>query len=284
MPGVVLAPESRTQPRGVSIGNYAPNRSHLAGCILWLPERGEDTYNAFDTGDSDDGGHTLDPGCYNHPVVVLSSEAHKGKVVILILTSFNDTDLALRHPYDSRARLAHLPIEPCLPHPDNGRLLTLEDRSLRLRKNSYVKTTRLHTVAYRQLEAYDRRGATFALSRRSYQELVEYAQYPVPLPGITPTPLLQPPPPRRENIYSLSGNGDTAAASPVLPATAWRQSTRPTAHSSATAGLGEKDMAVPWQSLLMWVGLFMLTVPLCLILLYVAFVCMCLKFFFGKLL
>lgn len=54
---------------------------------MWLRQKEEGTDSFFDAGDSDDDddGNTLDPGCYNHPVVVLSSEVRKGKVIIFIV-------------------------------------------------------------------------------------------------------------------------------------------------------------------------------------------------------
>lgn len=144
-----------------------------------------------------------------------------------------------------------------------------------------MKTTRPHTVAYRQLEAYDRRGALFALSRRSYRELVEYAQYPVPLPGIMDMgtrkvdgSLLPPTPskPRWDDFYPLSGNGAATAASPLLPTSAWQQSARPPVHASATADSDEGDMTVsgPWLSAFTLMAELALAVALSVVLLYAA--------------
>ncbi len=81
-------------------------------------------------------------------------------------------------------RIKYLPIRPCRPHPDHGKLLELEDPSLRLRKNSYVNTANRHTVPYQQLDPYERSGTVYALSRASFHELVEYAQCHVPLSDV----------------------------------------------------------------------------------------------------
>ncbi|RYP76751.1 hypothetical protein DL770_007161 [Monosporascus sp. CRB-9-2] len=144
--------------------------------ILWLPK-------IKDLMITD---NNLAKGCYHHPVVILSAEVQDGKVDVLFLTSFSETSLELRHPHNPKARRAHLPIEPCSPHPDNGKLLTLENRFPGLRKNSYVKAKRLTTVTYANLQPYDckRPDVDFALSRRSFQELIEYAKYSVRLPDV----------------------------------------------------------------------------------------------------
>lgn len=84
----------------------------------------------------------------------------------------------------------------------------LEDQTQRLRKNSYVKTKDQKVVTYANLRPYERKtpDVVFALSRKSYQDLIEYAEYSAPLPDITridsnticspPLPL----PPRAEAI------------------------------------------------------------------------------------
>ncbi|KAH9884345.1 hypothetical protein F4778DRAFT_763287 [Xylariomycetidae sp. FL2044] len=74
-------------------------RSHLAGCISWLPHRQDLSMDAV-----------ADEGWYNHPVVILSPQPEDGKVIILMLTSFGGQDLAVRHDRP-RMRLRYLPIE-----------------------------------------------------------------------------------------------------------------------------------------------------------------------------
>jgi hypothetical protein len=83
----------------------------LTGQIWWLPPLD----NVGGSGD------LLQPGCYGHPVVVLSPEAKGGEVAIHIITSFGGTDLAARHPLPRRRR-DYLPIAPPPAHPDNGKL------------------------------------------------------------------------------------------------------------------------------------------------------------------
>ncbi|RYP36519.1 hypothetical protein DL767_003342 [Monosporascus sp. MG133] len=167
MPGVIVTGSS-SRP--------CQHRSHLGGIILWLPK----TKNVKITEDN------LAKGRYHHPVVILSAGLLDGKVDVLLLTSFNETSLELRHPHNRKERRAHLPIEPCSPHPDNGKLLTLENRFPGLRKNSYVKVKSRNTVTYANLQPYDRErpDVDFALSQRSFQELIEYAKYSVRLPDV----------------------------------------------------------------------------------------------------
>lgn len=47
----------------------------LAGCIKWLPSKEELKQTEPE----------IEEGCYNHPVVVLSSQAHNGRVDFLIV-------------------------------------------------------------------------------------------------------------------------------------------------------------------------------------------------------
>ncbi|RYP12144.1 hypothetical protein DL765_007443 [Monosporascus sp. GIB2] len=183
MPGVIVAGSS-TRPH--------EHNSHLCGRILWLPKK-EDTKDA-----SDD----LYEGCYHHPVVILSVEPQEGKVDLLVLTSFGEKSLEDKHPRDIKARSGYLPIEPCSPHPDNGRLLTLEDPSLKLRKKSYVNTRELRTVTFNTLQPYQRRNPKlfYVLKRTSYQELIEYAKYTVPPPTIIQLDASPQVPPQAETL------------------------------------------------------------------------------------
>ncbi|KAI1074253.1 hypothetical protein F5B20DRAFT_586484 [Whalleya microplaca] len=164
MPGVTRS-SLRDRPREAPV-----RRSHLAGCILWLPPKHMLPEDA-----------DLEEGIYKHPVVILSPQIEDDKVVVLIITSFGGKDLATKHSNDAALRLAHLPIKPCSAHPDNGMLLRLEDSSLELRKKSYVKTKSKHHIKFKSLETYERRGPEYVLARSSYQDLIEYIRYTVPL-------------------------------------------------------------------------------------------------------
>ncbi|KAH9989889.1 hypothetical protein F4779DRAFT_623895 [Xylariaceae sp. FL0662B] len=180
MPGVTRS-SLRGRPR-----ETPARRSHLAGCILWLPSRDELPEDS-----------NLDEGIYKHPVVILSPQLDDGKVVVLIITSFGGTDLATKHKNDLALRLAHLPIKPCSAHPDNGMLLHLEDSSLKLRKRSYVKAKNRHQIKFKSLETYERQGPEYVLARSSYQDLIKYIKYTVPLPHplsntVSSSPLLLP--------------------------------------------------------------------------------------------
>jgi hypothetical protein len=97
-------------------------------------------------------------------------------------------DLSAKHAHNIKARLAHLPIEPCSPHPDNGILLSLEGNVF-LHRNSYVKTENQHTLSFSILRRYDRSGKSFVLTNDSYQKLINYANFiPVTSPTINPLP------------------------------------------------------------------------------------------------
>jgi hypothetical protein len=94
----------------------------------------------------------------------------------------------VKHAHNIKARLAHLPIEPCSPHPDNGILLSLEGNVF-LHRNFYVKTENWHTLSFFILRSYDRSGKSFVLTNDSYQELINYVNFiPVTFPTMNPLP------------------------------------------------------------------------------------------------
>lgn len=110
-----------------------------------------------------------------------------------------DLDKRFSHP---TVRLEHIPIRPCKPHPDNGMLLSLEDVTLAMRKNSYVKTRTQHRGRLNILRAYDRRGPEYVLSRKSYQELIEYVKFTAPAPHPGSNAVTSPPRRGRSGSYS----------------------------------------------------------------------------------
>lgn len=123
---------------------------------------------------------SLSDGCYNHPIVILSPLARDGKVVILILTSFDGVDLATKHR-SAQIRQRYLPISPSPAHPDNKMLLHLDHSSLPLRKASNVNTHALHTIVLTSLHPYSNARDDYVLSASSYQELIKYAKFEAPL-------------------------------------------------------------------------------------------------------
>ncbi|KAI0428689.1 hypothetical protein F5Y09DRAFT_312293 [Xylaria sp. FL1042] len=147
MPGVIIEP--------------------LAGCIKWLPKK--DQLVPKDP--------AIDEGCCQHPVVILSSKVHNGRVEILIVTSFGGLDLETKYPTQIAARHDHLPIAPSKSHPDNGILLVLEDSSRELRKKSYVKTRDKHSILLASLKPYNRQGPEIFISKRSYKTLVQHCKF-----------------------------------------------------------------------------------------------------------
>ncbi|KAI1737873.1 hypothetical protein F4680DRAFT_201018 [Xylaria scruposa] len=146
-------------------------RAPLAGCIKWLPPK--DELVVSDT--------ILDDGCYNHPVLLLTSHLPDGKAEIFIITSFGGVDLETRFPTQMEARRHHLPIAPSPTHPDNGILLVLRDQSHKLRKDSYVNTRDKRVVQVDLLRPYNRRRPDPYLSKKSFKQLCQYANYEGPL-------------------------------------------------------------------------------------------------------
>ncbi|KAI1816880.1 hypothetical protein GGS20DRAFT_583076 [Poronia punctata] len=143
----------------------------LAGCIKWLPK--EEELRTPEPG--------IEKGCYNHPALVLSSRAIKGRVEILVITSFKGIDLAKRLPPDKRSE--YLPITPSQKHPDNGILLVLDDVSQGLRKPSYVGLKNKYSIALASLRPYHhhhRVGPELRLSKRSYKVLVQRCRFTEP--------------------------------------------------------------------------------------------------------
>ncbi|KAK8067286.1 hypothetical protein PG997_014033 [Apiospora hydei] len=129
--------------------------AHLPGLILWLPK--QDPSQETIPG--------MDEGAYNHPVVVLSAFARDGKVIMLPLTSFDETDLLERHRKSPHKRKSYLPIDPANAHPDNG--------------------ISKHEISLDILRPYQR-NAEFVLSKASYQDLIEYCGFQQPLPSPAP--------------------------------------------------------------------------------------------------
>ncbi|KAI1751947.1 hypothetical protein F4782DRAFT_540520 [Xylaria castorea] len=146
-------------------------RTPLAGCIKWLPPKDELAVNDA----------ILDDGCYNHPVLILTSHLPDGKAEMFVITSFGGVNLETRFPTQMEARRHHLPIAPSPAHPDNGILLVLRDPSYKLRKNSYVNTRDRRVIQVALLRSYDRRQPDPYLSKRSFKQLCQYANYEEPL-------------------------------------------------------------------------------------------------------
>ena len=202
----MLAMPSRARRRdSAAPPNPTPAPSHYAGQIMWLPPREDITANV-----------NLDLGCYNHPVVILSPKPVDQRIVILIVsrliqnrqtpahikqaTSFNDTDLSVRHPHNQEQRSWYLPIHPSKRHPDLNVLLKLQG-GLTLRKNSYICTRQQHTIPLAALRTYERErpNVRFVLKSGSYQTLIERAGFtaPVELPSDR---ILLPPPVARDVV------------------------------------------------------------------------------------
>ncbi|KAI1760095.1 hypothetical protein GGR53DRAFT_523354 [Hypoxylon sp. FL1150] len=170
MPGVTY--ESHRGSRDARRARPPRLRDQLAGCILWLPKKSELS--------SDPESDSFEEDRCNHPVVILSPQAEEGKVTYLMITSLKGMDLETRFGDNRALRSEHLPIRPSLAHPDNGMLLNLEDLTLTMRKKSYVKTRMHYRIQLRSLKNYEYNGPDYVLSRKSYQELIEYARFSPP--------------------------------------------------------------------------------------------------------
>lgn len=122
-------------------------------------------------------------------------------------------------------RTEYLPIAPSDRHPDNGRLLHLEDHCRQpLKKKSYVNVAARHTIPLAILGNYNRdawsRSSDYVLSRDSYGLLLEQCGT---LPSLTPTlpPVYthgrtRPHHPSAATIH-LSGNGNQVYILPNGP-------------------------------------------------------------------
>ncbi|KAK8000826.1 hypothetical protein PG990_013426 [Apiospora arundinis] len=172
------------------------SRIVLSGVVLWLP--------SYEQLLRDIPG--LDEDCYGHPVVVLSPEMDQGQVTVLLvmpslpnamktedmlisslqLTSFDQMDLEDRFRDNAKMQKNYLPIFPSSPHPDNQKLLRLENESLTLRKNSYVNTRTSYEVDIEFLHPYEHRGPDYVLSENSYHELIEYCGFQTSSPYTEP--------------------------------------------------------------------------------------------------
>ncbi|ETS86855.1 hypothetical protein PFICI_00683 [Pestalotiopsis fici W106-1] len=156
-----MPPTARRHPRSTP----RIDRPYLAGYIGWLPPK---------DADEPDSGH--DDGFYGHPIVILSPLAQDGR-----LTSFGGNDLASKYT-STHARGRYLPISPSPAHPDNGKLLYLDVSSLPLRRSSNINTENKREMELSSFRPYDSNsGNVCLLSRNSYQELIEYARFEVPL-------------------------------------------------------------------------------------------------------
>ncbi|AEO63740.1 uncharacterized protein THITE_2126199 [Thermothielavioides terrestris NRRL 8126] len=182
---------------------------------MWLPPRdGLETHAE------------LPEGCYDHPVVILSPQASPPDdyVVVLIVTSFDETDIRDRFPRDRDAALrrAYLPIHPA-SNPDVETVLHLADGA-ELSKKSYVNTRKKHTVPLRIIRPYVGHGPAAAeqyiLTRESYLALARHARFDTYLPATVrePGPLLaELPPAERLGLEPPVSHGTMAVAKAPTP-------------------------------------------------------------------
>ncbi|TLS30009.1 hypothetical protein PpBr36_02674 [Pyricularia pennisetigena] len=157
--------------------------SDLRGMFMWLPPYDKispENHATFARGTK-----LLDPGAYNHPVVVLSTEGMTdGTVMVLMLTSMDGHTLEERYAgfparKADRMRKFRLPIAPAEAHgPHNIVLFTSQGH--KLEKISYVKTDRIISVRLCVLRQYGkdrrRRRGPWAerLSKSSLETLARY--------------------------------------------------------------------------------------------------------------
>lgn len=121
-------------------------------------------------------------GCFDHPVVILSTDQRKREAVVLILTSLRGKSLDEYSPISS-VRAFHLPIHPSPVHPDNGVLLFL-DEGLELRKKTYVKTEFQRSISWELLQPEyreQRTGKQCRLRPDSFAKLLDYIGLEAPV-------------------------------------------------------------------------------------------------------
>lgn len=168
---------------------------------MWLPPEDEITVDT-----------NLQDGCYDHPVVIISPQPSGGEVVILMMTSLNETDLLEKYPRNTALRRKHLPIYPSNRHPDLDILLSLEGDQ-NLKKNSYIRTDRQHSIEFAALRPYrgPRIEVNYVLTTESYQQVIKHAGFHAPIPSPVATtiqPNLSPPlnaPQQRHQGIDISG-------------------------------------------------------------------------------
>ncbi|KAL9596030.1 MAG: hypothetical protein Q9219_006081 [cf. Caloplaca sp. 3 TL-2023] len=100
---------------------------------------------------------TLNPGIFNHPVLIISVDARRSAADILIISSLDGKTLST-YTRSARIRATHVPIHPCEPHPDNGSIAHLSTEG-HLPKKSFIKTEMQHTVPQALLQPlFDQRS------------------------------------------------------------------------------------------------------------------------------
>ncbi|KAH6844653.1 hypothetical protein B0I37DRAFT_355203 [Chaetomium sp. MPI-CAGE-AT-0009] len=142
----------------------------LEGMIMWLPLRKDLPRHVHSE---------LPDGCYGHPVVILSPQASLPghQVVVLIVTSFGETDVRDKFPHDIELRRVYLPIHPARNR--NTKIqLRLQDGA-KLRKKSYANTRQQRTIPLAFLQPYDRNElpARYVLTSDSYKKLARRAGF-----------------------------------------------------------------------------------------------------------
>jgi len=103
-------------------------------------------------------------------------------------------------------RAGYLPIKPSKCHPDLR--IRLEIRGgHKLRKNTYVRTKKQHTLPFKALRVYERERPTlrFTLTPSSYQTLIERAGYSAPVDSPLGTLRLAIPPPPGDPPITSAG-------------------------------------------------------------------------------
>ncbi|KAI9704146.1 MAG: hypothetical protein M1836_007007 [Candelina mexicana] len=205
------------------------------GRILWLPKASSlpSTNIVHNSG--------IDARAFDHPVVILSRPVTAPSTAIIqTITSFNDQDLATRHPLNQHIRKQHLLIKPAPTHPDGFACLELAEGAS-LRKNSYVKTERRYSIEWRNLHRYinpndagRRRSGHYTLTAQSLEDLIKhnelYSAYrpeaelttmtrlPTPSPPqLLPLPQLSPPLFNMPGAWPLTNDAEMVVADDQQP-------------------------------------------------------------------
>ncbi|KAK3350423.1 hypothetical protein B0H65DRAFT_87201 [Neurospora tetraspora] len=153
--------------------------TNLAAQIRWLPKREkilEESPEQVPSG--------LDSDAFGHPVLIVTKGMdEKGRVSVLLMTSFKNRDILARFPgtlpTDRRNREPYWPIAPTPKHPETGNLLKFKDEKPMDKEYSYVNSQASYPIRYEILKPY-KSGDTedvWVLEEESFSELTKGRDY-----------------------------------------------------------------------------------------------------------
>ncbi|KAK3947520.1 hypothetical protein QBC32DRAFT_374232 [Pseudoneurospora amorphoporcata] len=150
----------------------------LAAQIRWLPKREEILEHSPEQIPSG-----LDSDAFGHPVLIVTKGLdEKGRVSVLLMTSFDNRDILKKFPGrdQRRNREPYWPIKPTPAHPDTpGKLFELKDNRLMDKEYSYVNSQSSYSICYDILEPYkpEYPEDIWALEEKSFEKLTGGRDY-----------------------------------------------------------------------------------------------------------